>query len=244
MKLATVQDLANRYLDLTPSANRRAAFDRALVAATSHLSALIRTEFELVRIRDTFWLDNSTFPQPLHRNQFFLTQGFVVLDDTIAPSPVVKVDPRLEEIENADPVDLVHVRFSQGRKAHEGLVIISGTDTLNPPLRPFILTDRTYVTIEYSAGFRDKHDTTAPAGCSNKVFRDVPAWLHEAALQIAREIALIDVGVEESDSGKRTRESGTRKRSVDVNLTMAENLVQRYIRFHPSYLKPIHTEDV
>ncbi len=244
MKLAKVEDLANRYLDLKPSTNRRAAFDRALVAASSHLTSILRTEFEQIRILDTFWLDNLAFPQDLHRNQFYLTQGFVELDPAIAAAPVVKVDPRLEEIVNATPVDPAHIRFSRGRRAHEGLVIISGTDTLNPPFRPFILTDRTYVTIEYTAGFRTKNDDSGPEGCSTKVFRDVPSWLEEAALQLAREVALIDVGVEESDSGKRTRESGTRKRSTDVNLTMAENLLQRYIRFHPNYLKPLFTEDV
>ena len=244
MKLATVEDLANRYLDLKPSENRRTAFDRALVAASSHLTSILRTEFEQIRILDTFWLDNLEFVQHRHRNQFYLTQAFVELDVAIAPAPVVKVDPRLEDIANATPVDPAHIRFSQGRRNYEGLVIVSGTDTLNPPFRPFILTDRTYVTIEYTAGFREKNDQTGPKGCSTRVFRDVPDWLHEAALQIAREVALIDVGVEESDSGKRTRESGTRKRSVDVNLTMAENLLQRYIRFHPTYLKPLFTEDV
>jgi len=242
MKLAKVEDLANRYLDLTPSTNRAGAFDRALVAATSHLTSILRTEFDQIRILDTFWLDNLAFPQNLHRNQFYLTQAFVELDPAIAAAPVVKVDPRLEEIANATPVDPVHIRFSRGRRAYEGLVIVSGTDTLNPPFRPFILTDRTYVTIEYTAGFRTRADNSFSGGA--RVFRDVPAWLEEAAVQLAREVALIDVGVEESDSGKRTRESGTRKRSVDVNLTMAENMLQRYIRFHPNYLKPILTEDV
>ena len=233
-KLATNKQLVDR-LDIQEKDDQQILLrvESALLSATAHMARLLRTEFDRRTLVDTWWLSDEEFPHHRHRTQLRLTRGFVDPDETFE----LRLDPILNQIQDQDAIQSELVRLG----AERGTVVITTTDSRRPLFRPFILRDRTYAQVNYTAGFKTKVDTTAPKNCPAKVYRKVPEWLEEGALQMAREIYLVDVESEAVIAAASTGGRNARNvRNLGTILTTFETQLSTHIRFLPSWQAPLY----
>jgi hypothetical protein len=248
MKLATVSTLRSRLLG-NDNEVTNAALELALLAATPHIETALRTTVNRDTRKDLFFIDFAQFPQRWDRLQFLLTKGFVDKGQTFE----IKVDI---EQDNLDAQDALDTNFFRITADEHGKLLIFGSDLLRPTFfrqqasfthsSPFSVQgigatmNQLYVQVEYTSGFESKND---PDSCGSKVYKNVPEWLEEAALQVAREIYLKNVDVIEGDVERATTMLSN-TRGIAAFLTMAERMVQPHVRFWPAWQQPMFTEIV
>lgn len=233
-KLATNKQLVDR-LDIQEKDDQQILLrvESALLSATSHMARILRTDFDRRTLLDTWWLSDEEFPHHRHRTQLRLSRGFVDASETVE----LRLDPILNQVQDQDPIqsDLVFLG------AERGTIALTTTDSRRPLFRPFVLRDLTYCQVNYTAGFKTKVDTSAPKNCPGKVYKNVPEWLEEGALQMARELYLVDVESEivvaaAAEAGRAARNV----RGLGTLLTRYETLVSAKIRFLPSWQAPLY----
>lgn len=247
MKLASIADLRNRLLaDTNDPINN--AVDMALLAATPHVETLLRGTLTRTTRKDLFYIDFAQMPQRYDRTQLLMTQGWV---DTTQPIEV-KFDVEQDTIDDQTALDAKFYRMS---KDEHGKLLIFGSDLLRPAFfrhhahftatGPFTAhafgatLNNFYVQVEYTAGLTTRSDPEGGA----KMFRDVPDWLKEVAVQVGRELYLKNVDVLEKDVERATTMLSN-TRGIAAFLTMAERMVQPYVRFWPAWQSPMFSDVV
>jgi hypothetical protein len=100
-------------------------------------------------------------------------------------------------------------------------VLITGTDQILSGASQIVSGNRYFLSVTYGAGF------TAAADAFGTIYTNAPDWLREAAQIISK--AVFDSGVPCDDKDKN---------SVGCCISI-EGLVNRYIRYLPSALKPM-----
>lgn len=248
MKLASIKDLRERLIAESDAAPLNSACDIALLAATPHVETLLRGQLSSYTRQDLFFIDFSQSPQNQARTQLLLTQGWV---DRTAPI-VIKLDV---EQDNLDAQEALGAKFFRVSGDEHGKLTIFGSDLLRPAffrnfasftgVAPYAAygvgaaLNGFYIQVEYTAGLTTRSD---PAGGA-RMFRDVPDWLKEVGLQIAREIYLKNVDVLEHDVARATAMLSN-TRGIAAFLTMAERMVQPHVRFWPAWQTPMFTDIV
>lgn len=217
-KFVSVDDFAIRAglgdvddLDDSVTAKCQASIE----AATTHLVSFIRTEFdENASITDTYYVDIGEFPFLGKFPRFYLSQGFVT---TVVASLVVKNADQLGDLAAAAAISTAFLVLDSSK----GALLITGTDQALSGTLQIVSGNRYFLSVAYAAGFTQKSDAFGA------IYENVPEWLKEAALIIAK--SLFDKGVpcEEGD-----------KNAVGCPCSI-EALVNRYIRYLPSALKPM-----
>jgi hypothetical protein len=217
-KFVSVEDFAVRagLGDVDGLADEVTAKARAaLEAATTHLISIVRTEFdEDTSITDTYYVDSGELPFVGQFPRFFLSQGFVT---TLATALVVKTSDQLSTLAAATSLDTGFLVLDQSK----GTMLITGTDRL--PITSSGLThgNRYFTSVTYAAGF------TAADDAFGSLYASTPEWLKEAAIILAQSIFATGQPCEPGD-----------KNSLGCPCDI-ESLVNRYLRFLPSALKPI-----
>ena len=217
-KLVSVADFAIRagLGDVDNLADEVTAKAQASIeAATLHLISIIRTEFdENTSITDNYYVDVGEFPFVGEFPRFYLTQGFVT---TLVASLVIKNANQLGELPAATAINNDFVVLDSSK----GTVLITGTDQILSGSSQIVSGNRYFLSVAYAAGFAEAADAFGT------IYVGAPDWLTEAAQIISK--AVFDTGVPCDDKDKN---------SVGCCISI-EGLVNRYIRYLPSALKPI-----
>lgn len=219
-KLATVEALRVRgNIPEDPSDEVNQRMSVSLDAATLYLSSILRTEFDLKTRQDIYWVDTQEFPWTDQFPKYYLKAGFV---DYGTPTPSLfelKMADYIEDLPNGSVVDATLIV----RDNLKGQVLLTGTISggSNISIRPLTHSNRFFTSIDYTAGF------AVEEGEFGDVYQDVPAWLQEAALMLSLKIYKMECNGDGSDKN-------TGGCCTDVLL-----LLQPYIRFLPSALKPL-----
>jgi len=217
-KLVSVEDFAIRagLGDVENLADEVTAKAQASIeAATLHLISIIRTEFDQnLAITDTYYVDTGEFPFVGEFPRFYLSQGFVI---TATAALSIKNATQLGDLAAATAINNDFVVLDQSK----GTVLITGTDQVLSGTLQIVSGDRYFLSVTYDAGF------TAVADSFGTIYENTPDWLTEAAQIISK--AIFDNGVPCDDSDKN---------ALGCCISI-EGLVNRYIRYLPSALKPM-----
>lgn len=197
-------------LDESVTTKARAAIE----AATVHLISFIRTDFDQVALTNQYYVDIGELPFQGDFPKFFLSQGFVT---TAVSSMVVRTAGQLSEVAAATALDASFFRLDSAK----GTLLITGTDRLPISTLAPVSGDRYFAQIEYTAGF------TAANDAFGSLYEDTPDWLVEASVLLSQVIF---------DTGKPCRDD---EKNAQGCPCFIEGLINRYIRFVPSALKPL-----
>ena len=240
--------MRQRIIGSDNDADTNNAYDVSLVAATSSLETIIRTTFNRVQVKDTWFVDWTQRPQRHDRIQLFLSHGFLDPDEDVE----LRVYWDIDELSDQEPEDEKVFRL----QAEPGLLIVLASGQVGSFFTRYatgnvifrrggysanvlpVLGDQVYFELTYTSGFRTKND---PDGGS-KLFRNVPEWLEEGAVNFARELFQKDVDVLDKDvDAAKSMLSNTR--GVQLLRTMAETMMQPHIRYYPNWLPPFLSEE-
>ena len=186
----------------------------AIEAATIHLISIIRTDFDQVSLSNQYYVDIGELPFQGEFPKFFLSQGFVT---TAVSAMVVRTATQLSEVAAATALDASFFRLDSAK----GTLLITGTDRLPITTLAPVSGDLYFAQIEYTAGF------TAVADTFGTIYENAPDWLVEAAILLAQAIFA---------TGKPCKDGDKNAQGCPCSI---EGLVNRYVRFVPSALKPL-----
>jgi len=185
----------------------------ALDAATLHLAGMLRTDFVRGTYQDQYWLDPQEKPYTDDFVRLLLTNGFV---DGTQPFEL-RTAVQLADLALEDPVNSDYIK----RHDERGTLLITGTDTIRPPLRPFFLEGQQFMQIDYTSGF------TTVATEYGQLYIGVPTWLVEAATL---------TGLTLVGASTTCIEIEGKDKKLHINLLP---LVESHIRYFPSALAPL-----
>ncbi len=192
----------------------------ALEAATVHLGEVIRTSFDYTPNKDIYWIDSDDRPFNGQFLKIHLSNSFV---DLTVPLEM-RAATELYNLPTQTPISNDYLLL----KEDTGLILVTGSDRIAPPLRPFYLAGKTFLEVSYSSGF------SVTATSYGSLHTGVPAWLKEVAIIAA--IKLFKKMHDFGDEVAPTRGIG----STDMTLgNLLYPLVERHIRFHPDAFKPL-----
>lgn len=186
----------------------------AVEAATTHLISIVRTEFDTTTLTDQYYVDTDELPFVGEFPRFFLSQGFVT---TAVTGIAMRIASRLSDLAAASSVDTAFFVLDQTK----GTLLVSGSDVTSISVPSPALSDRYFADITYTAGFTSKSDAFGT------IYENTPDFLTEAAMILS--IAIFNTGKACEDDDKNS--SGCP--------CSIEGLINRYIRFLPSALKPM-----
>lgn len=186
----------------------------AIEAATTHLISIVRTEFDDQVNTDIYYSDAGEMPFVGDFPRYFLSQGFVT---TPVSGFDLHIHNQLDDLANPNyHIDTKYMLVD----AVKGTLLLTGSDQITSRFSTAI-ADGAFVRIVYQAGFTSKADAFGT------IYENAPDWLTEAAMILA--IAIFATGKACEDDDKNS--SGCP--------CSIEALVNRYIRFLPSALKPM-----
>lgn len=187
----------------------------SIEAATLHLISIIRTEFDAVTAQvDNYYVDSGEQPYVGDFPRALLSRGFVT---TVVGALVVKISDQLPDLPAASTITNDYTVL----ESDKGTVLLTGTDRLQINALVPISGTRFFMSITYDAGFTTKSDAFGT------IYENTPEWLKEAAQIISKSI--FDTGVPCDDKDKN---------SLGCCISI-EGLVNRYIRWVPSAIKPL-----
>ena len=186
----------------------------SIEAATTHLISILRTEFDTATLTDQYYVDTDELPFVGEFPRFFMSQGFVT---TATSGIAMRIAARLSDLAAAASVDTGFFVLDQ----RKGTLLVSGSDITSISVPTPALDDRYFADITYTAGF------TAVADAFGTIYENTPDFLTESAMILA--IAIFN-------TGKACEDKDTNAQGCPCSI---EGLINRYIRFLPSALKPM-----
>jgi hypothetical protein len=216
-KFVSVEDFAIRaglgdVDDLADDVTAKA--QASIEAATTHLVSILRTTFDEQTPTDQYYVDTGELPFVGEFPRFFLSQGFVT---TATSGIAMRIASTLADLAAASNTDAAYFVLDQTK----GSLLVSGTDVTSISVPSPALSDRYFADITYTAGFTSKSDAYGT------IYENTPDWLTEAAMILAKSIF---------DTGKACKDDNKNPQGCPCSI---ESLVNRYIRFMPSALKPM-----
>ena len=187
---------------------------QSIEAATTHLVSILRTTFDVATPTDQYYVDTDELPFVGKFPRFFMSQGFVT---TATSGIAMRIAARLSDLAAASSVDTAFFVLDQSK----GTLLVSGSDVTSISVPSPALSDRYFADITYTAGFTEKSDA------HGTIYENTPDWLTEAAMILS--IAIFN-------TGKACEDKDTNAQGCPCSI---EALVNRYIRFLPSALKPM-----
>ncbi len=206
--LISVAKLLKRY-SIIESTEVNSLAVSAIQSTTLQLEGIIRTSFARSTTADQYWVNSNERPFTGEFPKLLLKNGFI--DDTATYE--VKTATELDLLSGQTAINAKYLK----RDDEKGLLIITGTDIISPPITPFVISDRSFVQIDYTYGFTT---TTTEFG---EVYDSIPVWLEELALQISFWVyrELLNCGSKHSKSFK---------------VPSMSSILDSHIRFFPSAL--------
>lgn len=186
----------------------------AIEAATANLVSILRTDFDVATPTDQYYVDIHELPFVGDFPRFFLSQGFV---STPTASIALRIASTLGDLAGGTAVNTAYLVLDQTK----GTLLVTGTDVTNISVPSPALSDRYFADITYTAGFTSKADAFG------SIYENTPGWLTEAAMILS--IAIFNTGKACEDKDKNSQ-------GCPCSI---EGLLNRYIRFAPSALKPM-----
>jgi hypothetical protein len=187
----------------------------SIEAATAHIVSILRTELDAQSLVDQYYIDYGEFPFNAEFPKIYLTQGFVT---TAVGALVIRTSDQLPDVATATAIDTSYLRLD----SNKGTVLITGTDRLPINALSPVAGNNYFLQIEYDAGF------TTASDAFGTIYENTPDYLQEAAMILAMSI------FQSGQPCKDSERTGTNGCPCTV-----ENLLNRYIRFVPSALKPL-----
>ena len=186
----------------------------AIEAATTHLVSILRTTFDVTTPTDQYYVDTDEMPFVGEFPRFYFQQGFVT---TAVTGIAMRIAARLADLAAASNIDTAFFVLDQAK----GTLLVSGSDVTSISVPSPALDNRYFADITYTAGF------TSASDAFGTIYENTPDWLTEAAMILS--IAIFN-------TGKACEDKDTNAQGCPCSI---EGLVNRYIRFLPSAIKPM-----
>ena len=230
-KLAKVEDTIIRGGFNSNLANLPTILAAQLEAATTHLETSLRTRFDRnVDFEDRFYVDSEEYPFKTGKVKYgrvgLQQVGFIKLYhsngwiDTATTFTVTRAFTLGDlDLVGASTIDATFIQTNHAA----GLTLITGAD---PVTGAFIepRLDKEYVKLTYTSGF-----TTVNEGPPNEdLYQNVPTELKELAMLTAIKLYSMSGACAKGD-----------KALCQAMCSPLAGLMERYIRFYPSALKPL-----
>lgn len=195
---------------LNDSEELRESLAAILDATSLHLAAVLRTEFDKVIGQvDQFWVDPTERPFTGDMMKLFLSRGFV------NGSVDIKLASTLDELADETSLDQENIKLD----AQRGLILVSDWEFNGLPRIERFHMERFFGQVTYNAGF-DVGEVEF-----GEEYVGVPSWLKELATQMA--LGIHREGCTDKEAACKCAGPGF----------MA--LMEKYVRFYPSALKPL-----